>query len=102
MYGSMCQVCHLGPGIDATPVHAGLTPQPPRLSEAAKEYSPERLFWIVKHGIKMSGMPAWGETHPDKELWNVVAFLQRLPQLGPQEYQALTQKTSMAHSQTQD
>jgi mono/diheme cytochrome c family protein len=89
-YGSMCQVCHLGPGVKPTPVHNGLTPPPPALSEVASHHSPEYLFWATKHGIKMTGMPAWGESHTDEELWDLVAFVQKLPELTAQEYAMLT------------
>merc|ERR1712000_488264 len=50
----------------------------------------QRQFWIIKHGIKASGMPAWGPTHSDERIWNMVAFLQRLPSLTPDQYQILT------------
>lgn len=90
-YQSMCQVCHLAPGMEATPVHRGLNPQPPRLAEEAAQMPPARLFWIVKHGFKMTGMPAWGESHSDEELWDIVAFLQKLPGMSAEEYKKLTQ-----------
>ena len=48
------------------------------------------VFWIVKHGIKASGMPSWGPTHDDQRIWAMVAFLQKLPQLTPEQYQILT------------
>ena len=47
-------------------------------------------FWVIKHGIKASGMPAWGKTHDDKRIWAMVAFLQRLPELTADQYQILT------------
>jgi mono/diheme cytochrome c family protein len=89
-YASMCQVCHLGPGVKPTPLHQGLNPQPPRLAEEAGHHSPANLFWIIKHGIKMSGMPAWGETHDDEELWDIVAFIRQLPQMTLEQYQEIT------------
>jgi mono/diheme cytochrome c family protein len=49
-----------------------------------------RRFWIIKHGIKASGMPAWGPGHDDERLWNMVALLKRLPDLSPEQYQILT------------
>ncbi len=86
-YADMCQVCHLAPGLSPTPLHLGLNPKAPRLAEAGShQHAPDYLFWIVKHGIKMTGMPAWGETHTDEELWDVVAFLQKLPELNQLEY----------------
>ena len=88
-YASMCEVCHLGPGIKPTPVHEGLMPQPPDLAKVAAHHSPEYLFWTTKHGIKLTGMPAWGETHSDEELWDIIAFLEKLSQMTPEQYSQL-------------
>ncbi len=93
-YDEMCVVCHLAPGMQPTPVHTGLYPQPPKLAEHGIE--PKTAFWVVKHGIKMTGMPAWGETHGDEELWNIVAFLDKLPEMSPQEYQDIVAQASSA------
>ena len=46
-------------------------------------------FWIVKHGVKMTGMPAWGVTHDDELLWDVVAFVRKLPELTPEQYETM-------------
>lgn len=89
-YAAMCQMCHLGPGVEPTLVYTGLNPQPPRLSEHASHLSPESLFWITKHGIRMTGMPAWGKTHGDEELWDIVAFMKKLPELSPEQYKQIT------------
>ncbi|UYG09238.1 c-type cytochrome [Halomonas sp. M4R1S46] len=86
-YEDLCTACHLKPGLDGTVLRAGLNPVPPRLAEP-NHRSPAEQFWIIKHGIKMTGMPAWGETHDDAELWEMVAFLQRLPELSEQDYAA--------------
>merc|ERR1712000_66730 len=58
----------------------------------------QRQFWIIKHGIKASGMPAWGPTHSDERIWNMVAFLQRLPSLTPDQYQILTARGNTSDS----
>ena len=55
-----------------------MLPPPPELSKAAKEWKDEELFWIVKHGIKYTGMPSWVAAERDDEVWSVVAFLKRL------------------------
>lgn len=89
-YAAMCQSCHLGPGVEPTLVYTGLYPQPPQLSEHAAHSSPESLFWITKHGIKMTGMPAWGKTHGDEELWDIVAFIQKMPELSSEQYKQIT------------
>ncbi len=87
-YDAMCAGCHQAPGQSGAPLREGMRPSPPPLAEGG-HWQPKELFWIVKHGIKMSGMPAWGVNHDDEELWDVVAFLQRLPQLNAEQYQAL-------------
>lgn len=86
-----CVQCHGAPGIERGEIGQGLQPRPPQLSKAATEWLPRELFWIVKHGIKLTGMPAFGLSLPDREIWQIVAFLQRLPGLTPQHYQAITQ-----------
>lgn len=99
MYGDACQACHIAPGVAPTPVHQGLNPKPPVLHELARNPPPDRLFWIVKHGIKMTGMPAWGETHGDDELWDVVAFVAKLPEMTPQQYEEMVGRAgTRAHS----
>jgi mono/diheme cytochrome c family protein len=99
-YVPMCAGCHLGPGTQDTEIRAGLYPQPPNLAQPAghagghdhsdTQKAAARQFWIIKHGIKMTGMPAWGTTHDDEAIWGLVAFLQRLPGMTPEEYVALT------------
>jgi mono/diheme cytochrome c family protein len=88
-YDEMCTECHLAPGMSNTELRAGLYPQPPELAKHAKRLSPAQAFWVTKHGLKMTGMPAWGRTHDDMEIWGLVAFLQRLPGLTEAEYKAL-------------
>ena len=86
-YDEMCTSCHLAPGMAENEMRPGLNPKPPILYQAPAD-APAEQFWIVKHGFKMTGMPAWGITHSDAEIWNIVAFLQKLPSLSPQQYRA--------------
>lgn len=88
-YSAMCTGCHLAPGIDDSEIRPGLYPQPPKLADVGAP-DPRATFWIIKHGIKMSGMPAWGATHDDQAIWNIVAFLRKLPALNAEQYKALT------------
>ena len=88
-YAALCLGCHLAPGVRHSDLRPGLYPHPPNLSEQDPG-DPRRAFWIVKHGIKMSAMPAWGRTLDDASIWDVVAFLRSMPQLTPEAYQALT------------
>jgi mono/diheme cytochrome c family protein len=84
-YDAMCTGCHLAPGRAVSPLRAGLYPQPPDLPEDGIDNAGE-AFWIIKHGIKLSAMPAWGRTHTDAEIWAMVAFLQKLPHMTPAQY----------------
>lgn len=95
-FAAMCQVCHGAPGKDRGVIGQGMTPQPPRLSEAAAEWSPEEVYWILEHGIKMAGMPAFGPTHGEKELWEIAAFVEQLPEMTPERYEALTARPETA------
>lgn len=95
-FGEMCVTCHGAPGVERSEIGKGLLPEPPELSRVVPQWTSAELFWIVKHGIKMSGMPAFGVTHDDRELWGIVAFLRRLPELSPQEYEALRQTMERA------
>jgi mono/diheme cytochrome c family protein len=95
-YDAMCVDCHLAPGIKESEIRDGLYPQPPNLTERI-DASPAEMFWIIKHGIKMSAMPAWGKTHDDQTIWGVVAFLQKLPELSPDQYQASIKASGEAH-----
>ncbi|QBQ54320.1 cytochrome c [Nitrosococcus wardiae] len=67
----------------------GLTPEPPELSETVSRWSAEELFWIINHGIRMTGMPAWGVSYQDEVLWTLVAFVQTLPEITPAAYQKM-------------
>jgi mono/diheme cytochrome c family protein len=90
-YVAMCAGCHLAPRMSDNEMRQGLYPKPPNLSER-RDRSPAESFWIIKHGLKMSGMPAWGVTHDDESVWGLVAFLQQLPFLDAAGYAALTEE----------
>jgi mono/diheme cytochrome c family protein len=95
-YAAMCSGCHLAPGMAETELSQGLYPAPPALAKVPAG-EPSHQFWVIKHGIKASGMPAWGRSMDDKYIWAMVAFLQQLPELSPARYQALV-ATSGGHS----
>ena len=69
-----------------------MQPVPGPLSDAARRWRPNELYWITRHGIKMSGMPAWEFHLADEDLWAVVGFLVALPELSPQAYAAVTKQ----------
>lgn len=85
-YDSMCAMCHGAPGLPDSVLKQGLYPAPPKLYKEHDEWSAEEVFWITKNGIKMTGMPAYGPTHKDEELWAIVAFLQKLPEMSEKNY----------------
>ena len=89
-YEAMCAGCHLAPGMDNSEIRQGLYPEPPNLSRARSD--PARAFWVIKHGIKMTGMPAWGRTHDDITLWSLVAFIGKLPEMTPQAYKEMVRE----------
>jgi mono/diheme cytochrome c family protein len=89
-YAEMCKQCHLAPGIKDAEVRLGMYPQPPDLSQIRIE--PKAAFWVIKHGIKMSAMPAWGSSHDDAAIWSMVAFLQKLPDMSPEQYKSIIAK----------
>lgn len=95
-YDSMCTSCHLAPGMDDTELSKGLYPAPPNFSKLPP-LNPAHAFWVTKHGIKASGMPAWGRSMDDRYLWGMVAFLQQLPKLDATAYQAIV-ASSGGHS----
>jgi mono/diheme cytochrome c family protein len=96
LYTEMCSGCHLAPGMEETEMSQGLYPQAPVLFRGTDRSAAEQ-FWIIKHGIKMTAMPAWGKTHDDRLIWDMVAFVRKLPGLSPAQYQAITQNAPMDH-----
>ena len=87
-YAEMCSGCHLAPGVKRTEISQGLYPRAPELRHGS-DLTPAEQFWIIKHGVKMTGMPAWGFTHDDELLWDVVAFVRKLPEMTPEQYETL-------------
>lgn len=88
-YDDMCAGCHGAPGAEPA---EGFNPAPPGLAERALEFNASELFWIIKNGIKMTAMPEFGSTHSDDELWGIVAFTVKLPDISPDEYKIMQEK----------
>ncbi|RYF40006.1 MAG: cytochrome c, partial [Comamonadaceae bacterium] len=86
-----CVQCHGAPGVAQSNIGKSMQPVPGPLVDAGQRLRPRELYWVTRHGIKMSGMPAWEFHLADDELWATVAFLARLPDLTPQQYAAMTQ-----------
>jgi mono/diheme cytochrome c family protein len=101
LYRAHCVQCHGAPGVAPEPFSLGLLPAPANMVAAAREWKPAELYWIVRHGIKMSGMPAWEYRLSDKEIWDVVAFVAHMPSLTVVEYQTLSRTATLAPPQAQ-
>lgn len=81
-----CVQCHGGPGVAPDEIGKGMQPIPGSLVSAARDWTPGELYWITRHGLKMTGMPAWEYRLADQDLWALVGFLQRLPLMSPATY----------------
>jgi cytochrome c len=85
-YEAHCVACHGAAGVAREHWVSGIEPAPPYLLDATSRWNRAELFWIAKNGIKMTGMPAWTDTMSDRDLWNVVAFMEAARQMPPQTY----------------
>jgi len=85
-YNKTCIYCHGAPGRDPVDIGKGLNPEPPYLADTVDRWTSDELFWIVRNGIRMTGMPSFAASHKDDEIWNVVAFIKQLPKTTPEQY----------------
>ena len=97
-YAAHCAICHGAPGVPRGDIAHGLYPPPPDLKHVTARYTPAQLFWILKNGIKSTGMPAWND-HADGELWATVSFMEQLPAMSEQDYAKLVMQTIMTGGQ---
>jgi cytochrome c553 len=88
-FQSGCAYCHGAPGIPRSPIAHAMLPPPPDLATNMRLWRDSELFWIIMHGIKYTGMPAWPAQQRDDEVWALVAFLRRLPDLDAAQYRDL-------------
>lgn len=89
LYDDMCSGCHGSPGTEPA---AGFNPSPPALAKTAGQMVPRETFWVVKHGIKMTGMPEFGSTHTDDEMWAIAAFVEKLPGMTEESYDLMKER----------
>jgi mono/diheme cytochrome c family protein len=85
-YNETCVYCHGGPGRDPGDIGKGLNPEPPYLVDTASGWKANELFWIVKNGVRMTGMPSFAPVLKDEDIWAVVAFVQKLPTMKDEDY----------------
>ena len=96
-YADTCLGCHGAPGISPKEFAQGLNPPAPKLTDSLGKLDDAELFWIIKHGIRMTGMPALGPTHTDDDIWKVVAFVRHLPNLSNEERAKLKEAIGEGH-----
>jgi mono/diheme cytochrome c family protein len=88
-----CAGCHGAPGVNWAKFSEGLRPYPPDLKELVDQRKPQELFWVIKHGIHMTGMPSFGLIEvPDREIWTIVAFVKKLPSVSEADFKAWSAK----------
>ena len=93
LFRTHCVPCHGAPGVDPTEEGASLNPPAPGLTLArVQARSDGELKWIVSNGIRMTGMPAFSASRSEKEVWQLVAALRRLPKLSPDERHTLARE----------
>ena len=89
LYREHCLRCHGGPGVAPEPFALGLTPVPENLAYVARTWSAAEIYWTVRNGLKMTAMPAWQYRLGDDAMWDLVAFVKKMPSLSPEEYEAM-------------
>lgn len=86
-----CVLCHGAPGVTWAKFSEGMNPGPPDLKDVAPHLEPSQLFWVIKNGIQMTGMPSFGMIEmPDKEIWSIVAFVKQLPIVTDEQFKMWT------------
>jgi mono/diheme cytochrome c family protein len=86
-----CANCHGAPGVEWSKFSEGLNPDPPDLKESAAGYEPAIIFWVIKNGIRMTGMPSFGKAGvADNDIWQITAFIKALPKVSEADYKSWT------------
>ena len=100
-YRENCVICHGSPDVAGAELSKGINPPAPALGKEGDDTPDGELFWVIKHGIRMTAMPAFGPTHTDEEIWKIVAFIHHLPDLTAREQDSLRAVTGEeAHHHT--
>jgi len=100
-YRANCVICHGSPDVAGAELSKGINPPAPALGKEGDDTPDGELFWVIKHGIRMTAMPAFGPTHTDEEIWKIVAFIHHLPDLTAREQDSLRAVTGEeAHHHT--
>ncbi len=103
-FHNVCRICHGAPGYNRAEFAMGLYPLPPDLGSPAlqEEFTDAQIYWVAKHGLKMTGMPSMAEASHgdgDRELWGIVAFVRKLAELQDEEYRAMVRKEGLSEAE---
>lgn len=98
LYRGGCLQCHGAPGVAPADFAKGMAPVPPNLVRAARDWPAENIFWTIKNGIKMSGMPGWGFRMTEAEMWATTAFVKKMADLSPAAYADLAAAADAAEA----
>lgn len=97
LYRQDCMTCHGVPGVKRSDIAHGLNPRPPHLAWKGFAHMPDgEMFWVVKNGYRMTGMPGFGPTRSDEQIWQIVSFVRHLPNLTPEEKALLAAASNQA------
>ncbi len=81
-FKSSCVFCHGAPKVARADWGTAMLPEGPELASKGTQASTDgELFYIIKEGVRMTGMPAFGEEHSDEDIWKIVSFIRHLPEL---------------------
>jgi len=84
LYAQNCMVCHGASDGKASKIAVGLYQEAPQLAKDGVEDDPDgKIFWKIKHGIRMTGMPSFSKTLQDDEIWKLTLFLKHMDALSP-------------------
>lgn len=89
-YASTCAACHGAPGKTLSPIGQGILPLAPELLSPKRRNNPRLMFWVIKNGVKMTAMPAFGKTQDDQTIWNLTAFLYQDRGISAQDFEKLS------------
>jgi mono/diheme cytochrome c family protein len=82
-YKAMCARCHSTPANGPSVYGQSFYPPAPQLPEGMAQYTDSQLFWLIKHGVRNTGMPAWGGMLSDEEIWQIASLLKNSRDLPP-------------------
>jgi mono/diheme cytochrome c family protein len=100
-FRQQCVMCHTPPGGSVTMMSEGFNPKAPALAGLVEDMTDAQLFWVTKNGIRFTGMPAWGSSHNDSDIWDVVAFMRTTPNMKAADYDALDSRIPPTAQKTQ-